>query len=98
MVIVVPDDGDVVGHFQTSAIIGEHLLVRTKYLRNFRRVGVHMVGQHGALIGEDLLEHLDSFRLCLWSYDWTVMDAAHAQRMNVFVLSVLRHAIIPIPA
>jgi hypothetical protein len=57
-----------------------------------------MPGQHGALISEDLLQHLDSFDLGLGSDDRTVVDAAHAQRVDVFVLAVLRHAIIPVLA
>ena len=55
-----------------------------------------MLSQHCALIGKDLFQDFDPFRLRLWSHDRTIMNAAHAQRKNTFVTSILRRAVFPI--
>ena len=97
-IVVGPDDRDVVRHAQSLPVEIEDFLVGTEHLGHALDLGFHALGEHCALVGKDFSQNVDAFKIAFRALDGAVMDAAHAQRIDVFITTVGAHAFLPIGA
>jgi hypothetical protein len=95
-VIIRPDDSNVVRQGHPAAIDVEHFLVRAEDLRHSRDLRSHVPGEHLALQRDDLLQPLSLFVDRPAAGHAAVVDAAHADGVDVLELGILSDTLLPV--
>ena len=93
VVVVRPDDRDVVGQFQPVGIDLQYLLVGCERLRDGLDRSVDVLGEDSPLVEQRLLEHPHLFVHGQRGRHGAVVQAAQRQRIDVLVGAVLAHAL-----
>ena len=93
VVVVRPDDRDVVGQFQPVGIDLQHLLVGCERLRDGLDRAVDVLGEDLPLVEQRLLEHPHLFVHGQRGRHGAVVQAAQRQRIDVLIGAVLAHAL-----
>jgi len=90
-VVIAPEERDVVGHAHAALVVVLDFLVERPDLRDFRDVGIDLLGEDRALIGDDFFEEGDIgvFRHGL------VAVAAHGEGDDAFEVAVAADAVGP---
>ncbi|HEX9786103.1 MAG TPA: hypothetical protein VGA56_25680 [Opitutaceae bacterium] len=82
---------------QTLTIEVEHFLIDAEYLGHLPDLGTNVFRKQSALVGKDPLERLDAFRVRARADHVRVVDAAHAERVEILEASAHQcHGDIPI--
>src|SRR4051812_24427871 len=95
-VVVGPYNRDVIGHFQSLPIKTEYFFIYAKHLGHALDLRADMLGEHRALIRENLLERPDAFGIRLGTLHIGVMDAAHPEGIYILETPILLHPLFPI--
>ena len=87
VIVIRPDEGDVVRNLQTVIVDIESLLVRHEYLRNLFGRPVYMSGEDFPLVIDDLGDYLDLLVCRKVATQTGVVDSPHRCRVDVFIHS-----------
>ena len=96
MLVVAPQQRNVIGHLQSVVVCIEHLLVCAQHLRNLLYRFVDVSPQHVALVVNRLLHQPHTFFGAVGSLHGIVVDAAQSQGVGVLIFPVGLDARLPV--
>ena len=88
VLVIAPEQGDVVGHLQAVVVGVEHLLIGTEHLRNLLDRFLDIPSQHVALVIDGLLHQSDALLGGVGTFHRIVVDAAQTEGVGVLVSAV----------
>ena len=96
VVVIRPDERDVLRQIRHQAVKRQHFLVGAKNLRHGGNVRVHVAREHFALRGDDGLQARGFLAFRAAAGHCAVVDAAHADGVNIFKFPIFADALLPI--
>ena len=96
VIIVRPNERDIIRQIFHQPIQRQYFFVRTKYLRHCRDVRIDVARKHFALVGDDGFKARGFFAFRATAGHAAVVNAAHADGVNVFKFSIFAHTLFPV--
>ena len=96
VVVIGPDEGDVIGNVWCEPVEFEDFLVGAKNLGHAGDIWIYALGEQVALVGDDVVEARGFFPGGAAAGHAAIVNAAHADGVNIFVGAVIVDALGPV--
>ena len=95
IIIITPDQRDIIGHLQSGIINVEYFLVRYESLRNGGDIFIHILFQQTTLVFKHAFQHSFLFYNSLGSLHLPVVHTTHTQSIDIFLSRHFFHTVFP---